>query len=290
MAETDAAAELASAQRRVRRRILWMLGGGAAAAVLAVGLLLVLYRPPPEVPDIERPFLWRVTGPSGTSYLFGTIHIGYAAGDLPRAVLAAQEAARTTVVESDLLSERTSQPRTAAGGRSRLEPDVWRQLADMTGVAEEELVTWESSQLVGAAIRSLVPRVEPMDRGLQRRARTLGKSLVYLDDRTLEGVMDEQAILTGLSAAVRSRAQFRAAMMSVIAGYATGREAGCAPDPGGGRFNLVADLNRTWSVKIEEQVRAGGAFVAIGCAHLVGPDSVIAHLRARGFRVERVEP
>ena len=286
----DATAELAVAQRRLRRRTLWILGTAAAAVALAIGAIVYANRPGPEIPDIEKPFLWRVEGASGPSYLFGTLHIGYSVGDLPRAVLAAQEAAPTTVVESDLLSELPSTQRTADQGRSRLAPDEWRELADMTGVPEEKLVTWDTSRLIGSVIRALAPRVEPMDRGLQQRARTLGKSLVFLEDRTLEGVMDERALLAGLTEAVRNRAQFRAALVSMVRRYATGEEDGCAADSAGLAGALVEDLNRTWTGKIEDELGRGGAFVAIGCAHLVGPRSVIARLRAHGLRVERVEP
>jgi hypothetical protein len=262
------------------------IGGAAVAVALVLGVIAVCNRPGPEVPDIARPYLWRVDAPAGTSYLFGTLHIGYAAGDLPRAVLAAQEGARTTVVESDLLSEQPPRLRPPDLGRVRLELDVWRQLAETTRVPEGELVTWDSSRLVGALIVALAPRVEPMDRGLQARAAKLGKEIVFLEDRSLEAVMDEQAMLSGLTLAVRHRAQFRAELLAIVRRYATGEEAGCAGDSLGG---LVADLNQSWKGAIEREVRRGRAFVAIGCGHLVGPDSIIAHLKSQGLTVRRVD-
>lgn len=288
MDETDAdpAAELAGAQRRLRRRMLWGIGGVAVAVALSVGVIAVCNRPGPEVPDIARPYLWRVDTPAGPSYLFGTLHIGYATGDLPRAVLAAQEGARTTVVESDLLTEQPPRLRPPDLGRVRLELDVWRQLAETTRVPEGELVTWDSSRLVGALIVALAPRVEPMDRGLQARAAKLGKEIVFLEDRPLEAFMDEHAMLSGLTLAVRHRAQFRAELLAMVRRYSTGEEAGCAGDSLGG---LVADLNQSWKAAIEREVRRGGAFVAIGCGHLVGPDSIVAHLKNQGLTVRRVD-
>lgn len=286
MTETDLAAELAGAQRRLRRRMLWMLGGAAALVALGVGAIAFCNRAGPEVPDIARPYLWRVDGPTGPSYLFGTVHIGYATGDLPRVVLAAQESAQTTIVESDLLSKRAERRVPAEEGRLRLEADVWRQLADMTGVAEDELVTWDSSRLVGASVLALAPRAEPMDRGLQARAGKLGKPILFLDDRSLDQVMNEQSILTGLTMAIRHRTQFRAELMAIVRGYSTGEEARCAS---GGLGGLVEGLNETWQATIEEQIKRGTVFVAVGCAHLVGPDSVTAHLRARGYQIRRVE-
>jgi uncharacterized protein len=285
--EADPAAELAGAQRRLRRRMLWILGSAAAITGLAVGAIAVCNRPGPEVPEIARPYLWRVEVPGGApSYLFGTLHIGYAVGDLPRAVLAAQAGARTTVIESDLLSEKPPRLRPATEGRARLEPGIWRQLAAVTGVAEEELVTWDSSRLVGVLIVRLAPRVVPMDRGLQARAVELDKPVVFLEERSLESIMNERELLSGLALAVTHRTQFRAELMTMIQRYATGEDSGCG---GAGLGGLVDDLNQSWRTAIEREVRQGGAFVAIGCSHLVGSGSIVEHLRNQGLQVRRVD-
>jgi uncharacterized protein YbaP (TraB family) len=52
---------------------------------------------------------------------------------------------------------------------------------------------------------------------------------------------------------------------------------------------VVEGLNRTWQVKIAEQIQRGTVFVAIGCSHLVGRDSVTEHLRSRGYKIQRVD-
>jgi uncharacterized protein YbaP (TraB family) len=50
---------------------------------------------------------------------------------------------------------------------------------------------------------------------------------------------------------------------------------------------LITDRNRRWTTQIEQMLEGRGKiFVAVGTAHLVGRDSVIAQLRARGHRVE----
>ena len=47
--------------------------------------------------------------------------------------------------------------------------------------------------------------------------------------------------------------------------------------------------NRRWLPAIEQAVRGGGAFVAVGCSHLIGDQGLVALLRARGLAVTRME-
>jgi len=51
---------------------------------------------------------------------------------------------------------------------------------------------------------------------------------------------------------------------------------------------LLVERNRNWLPKIEALfARPGRAFVVVGAAHLVGPDGLIAMLRAKGARVDQ---
>jgi len=289
----DPVAELAAAQRRQRRRAL--LVTGAIAAALVTGLAFLAWwttRPGPAVPPITRPWLWQVRAPDGArpSYLFGTIHIGYGVGDLPAAVRAAQDGARVTILESDLLDP--GAPRTAAAplprhrGRDRLGDAQWRRLAELVDLDEASLVEWDSSQLLGAALASQAPRIEPMDVGLQRRAVAAGQPLVFLETRQLEQVMDEAAILDGLEQVIAHPGLLRGELRRIIARYAAGADGGCR-DRSGPVGELTSGLDHDWVTAIAAEVERGGAFVAIGCGHLDGPDSVVEQLRARGFQVER---
>jgi uncharacterized protein YbaP (TraB family) len=52
---------------------------------------------------------------------------------------------------------------------------------------------------------------------------------------------------------------------------------------------LLVDRNRNWLPKIESLfARPGRTFVVVGAAHLVGPDGLLAMLRARGYGVEQM--
>jgi uncharacterized protein YbaP (TraB family) len=52
---------------------------------------------------------------------------------------------------------------------------------------------------------------------------------------------------------------------------------------------LLVDRNRAWLPKIDALfARSGRAFVVVGAAHLVGPDGLLALLKAKGYAVEQL--
>lgn len=53
---------------------------------------------------------------------------------------------------------------------------------------------------------------------------------------------------------------------------------------------LLRNRNANWVVKIEEMLKGKGVtFIAVGAGHLIGPDSVLAMLKAKGVESERVQ-
>lgn len=53
---------------------------------------------------------------------------------------------------------------------------------------------------------------------------------------------------------------------------------------------LLTNRNANWVVKIEDMLKGKGvSFMAVGAGHLIGPDSVIAMLDAKGIKAERVQ-
>ncbi len=53
---------------------------------------------------------------------------------------------------------------------------------------------------------------------------------------------------------------------------------------------LLVNRNANWVVKIEEMLKGSGTiFIAVGAGHLIGPDSVLAMLKAKGVGSERVQ-
>lgn len=53
---------------------------------------------------------------------------------------------------------------------------------------------------------------------------------------------------------------------------------------------LLTNRNANWVVEIENLLKGSGTtFIAVGAGHLIGPDSVIAMLDAKGIKAERVQ-
>ena len=64
-----------------------------------------------------------------------------------------------------------------------------------------------------------------------------------------------------------------------------------AKDEGGSFYDqLFTNRNRNWTAKIEEMLAGKGVtFIAVGAGHLVGEDSVIAMLAAKGIKADRYQ-
>lgn len=64
-----------------------------------------------------------------------------------------------------------------------------------------------------------------------------------------------------------------------------------AKDEGGSLYDqLFTNRNRNWTAKIEEMLAGKGVtFIAVGAGHLVGEDSVIAMLAAKGIKADRYQ-
>jgi uncharacterized protein YbaP (TraB family) len=53
---------------------------------------------------------------------------------------------------------------------------------------------------------------------------------------------------------------------------------------------LLKNRNANWVVKIQEMLKGKGTiFIAVGAGHLIGPDSVLAMLKAKGVKSERLQ-
>lgn len=294
---------------------------GVTLGLVAVGGAALAWRATrpasTALPPIARPLLWVVELDGTTSHLFGTLHLGYRLADLPPAVTAVQDRARVTIVEADLLrpATPTSARGPAAARPERLDDADWRALARRADRPVAELTTWDTSALVGLAITTTMPRIESMDRALQRRARDRGQPVVTLMEASaraanpgadpaepaepadpadapastdpaaavVTSAFDDPALLEDLKRVVRRPELLRRQLRANAIRYAAGADDACAAEAAG---ELVGGLNQAWAPVVEAELRRGGAFVAVGCAHLPG---LVAYLQLRGFTVRRAD-
>lgn len=288
-----------------------------AAASIAAALLLA--RSPAPAAAAGRDFLWKVTGKQGVVYLAGSIHM------MPQSFYPLQPAFESAFKDADLLVEeidlgeamspvagfallsRSMLP-TGQSLENVLSPatyaSVKRHLADL-GQPIEALkqfkpwylaVTFETFEFQKAGY-------DPgfgLDQHFYERAQADGKGVQGLETAEFQlslfdgmPMAQQDAMLADtikeLDTEVGNVAKIGSAWQN---GDAGALERLLMPDMQQDPVmykKLLTDRNRSWMPKIDELLtRRGHAFIVVGAAHLLGPDGLIALLRAKGYLVEQL--
>lgn len=278
--------------------------------VLLAALALFACGPKPQPAD---PALWRVEGPNGqTAWLFGTIHSAKSPLQWQTAkVRTALEGSDSVMVEvanladekevaatfarlarnegQPPLSQRIDPPRRPAlsallakGGYADGDfaaMDTWAAALTLAqaGAKEDEARNGVDRAVIAAAGNK--PVVE-----LEGAAKQLGlfDSLPEREQRDLLGAVVTEAAATDGDLAERWRQGDMAAIERET-------RKGLLADPEL-RAVLFVGRNRDWAGKIASAMREGNRpFVAVGAAHMAGPEGIPAMLAAKGYRVIRVE-
>lgn len=284
------------------RRALWL-------ALLGV-LALAGCKP---APTPARPALWEVTGPNGQrGWLFGTIHA------LPRpaawrspAIDTALAGADRIVVEIAAVSDGAAMQREFAAlahtpGQpplaSKLPPALRGKLAaELTAAGLDEsrfaeLETWAAALTLAQAGAKDLDSANGIDRAVVVLA---GKRpVVELEGtRAQLGIFDRlpEADQRDLLAAVvsdpdqDSDSPFAAWLKGDMAALERETHRGLLADPEL-RQALFTDRNLAWTDRIAAMLSAGQKpFVAVGGAHMAGPEGLPALLAARRYRVVRIQ-
>jgi len=279
---------------------------GLVFAVLALLLTGCGEKGPPA-----RPALWEISASEGIrGYLFGTIHtldedVAWRSEVFDRAF----HDADTLVVEAAGITDAKASER------------IWRRLAfspnlppltqrvapgdaaalkaalDKAGLKESAFAgteSWAAALTLAKALRQ--EDGEGIDIALLKNAK--GKQVTEL-----EGVMGQLAIFDRLAeedqsallaAVARSDPGEEARLATLwragdIDGIAAETHKGILADPDLREALLVA-RNRVWEGRIESLLEARRRpFVAVGAAHLAGPDGLPAMLAERGYTVRRIQ-
>ena len=285
-----------------------LLAGAAALLLAACG-----ETPPP--PPADNPLLWEIASADGQveGWLYGTIHA------LPDGVVWRKGAIEDVIGAADYLVLEVAdledsgaiQQSFAALAQSprlpalefRVDPaqrPVLAELAAETPYSPEEfrqIETWGAALILAQAIKTDADPANGVDRELQRlfadrrieefegaeRQFAIFDALAESDQRAvLSAVLDE--------ASEKSKSPSPAALW--LAGDVAALEAetaqGMLADPEVADALLVR-RNRDWVkrtlVLLGQQQRP---LIAVGAAHLVGPEGLVALLQASGFTVRRL--
>lgn len=265
--------------------------------------------------DADAPFLWQVQGPKATHFLLGSVHLlPEAAEELPGGIQDAYDAADGVVFETDIGALDQPQVQIAMLAAARSQQGLKAEIGEKMYA---ELV--KHSARIGMPVSACDPfrpwfcamTIEVFsyrkagfsgDNGIDKQiygwAHTDGKAL-----RWLEPPVAHIGLFTGMSDAL-SR-QFLASALDDNAANAGDDPAQLLRawrDNDVGAIEkldqqlkagypeiyqrLLSDRNRSWMPQLKRLLDGGEPqMVVVGAAHLVGPDGLVAQLRARGYKV-----
>jgi uncharacterized protein YbaP (TraB family) len=291
--------------------IAWIAFAAVAAGVVSA----------PRAEDrgpVTRHALWKIEDGRKPVYLLGSIHIlrrqNY---PLERPIEDAFDAARVVAFELDLDEARAAidkvkavdrpAPPARKSLRSQVSPATYRSVVrylDDAGYPNTIFDRLPAPVVAGALVQMELVRLGfdaqwGVDAYFYRRARKYGKTVVPLE------TVDEQAeVLAGLSArgndeivqaALQDAAGLRAMLRDLIRAWKGGEVEqlvhlvnGSFEDRPEVYQRVLVDRNARWVPKIEALMAGDApALVVVGTGHLVGSDSVVAMLEARGHTVRQ---
>lgn len=265
----------------------------------------------------DAPFLWQVQGPKTTHYLLGSVHLlPESVYPLPQALEQAYAQTTTLVLETDpaALAAPDTQLRMlndgiASGGLSaQIAPalhDRVREHARSAGLPPticDRFKPWFCALTLGV-IEFQRAGMDPgfgLDQHFYKRAMADARPIAWLEEpqAQLELFSGMSATMAGqfLSSALEDLARPELRPDALVKLWRDNDTAALAalidatreefPDT---HARLLVDRNRAWIESLVTRIDGPTAqLVVVGAAHLVGQDSVVALLRARGYAVNAV--
>ena len=269
------------------------------------------------------PALWKVSGTKpgqvGTAYMFGTIHI------LPDDVQWRTPALEAAIADSDRLvievlglddaqgASRIFSRLAVSPGQEKLDArikpslrDDLNRIIDAADIPERSLnrmETWAAAlSLASAQTRGLgLNSSGGVEKKLTAQFEQAGKPIEALE--TIEGQLGyfdrlpEAQQRQMLSSVVEESGDSQQAFEQLFNAWMTGdidqivtlTDTGILIDPKTREYLLVL-RNQDWAEQLDKRLqKPGTSFIAVGAAHLAGPDAVQATLAKRGYKVEKIQ-
>jgi len=299
-----------------------LLIAAAAGALALVSGCATAQQTTPSIAAAPEPALWVVRDADSKIYLYGTIHLRKAGASWggPAAERALGEAQEVwTEIDMDPAREGEMQGLVVKYGidtarplSSKVSPERWTQIQTaaagfgMPTANIEPMKPWLAS-LTFSILPMMKAGYDPnagVDRAIDRIARAGGKTM-----RAFETAEQQLQFFSTFSETAQVQMLYQA-LDDIDEGAATLAALEAAWEKGDDRAlanEMVAEMQReypelydvllkrrnaAWTDTLVKELQGSGVdFVAVGAAHLVGPDSVQAMLQARnisGVTIERV--
>lgn len=261
----------------------------------------------------SHPFLWKVEGGPHPSWLFGTIHSDDpTVSSIPATVTSALDGSQSFHPEIELspdvapaLMTKLFRP-DGPGLSAQLPPALWERTKKAGAtLGLPDMILDRLTPGTAALILSEPPPSDTdaiVDIQLYNRAKAH-----HLTVAALESLEEQLAIFEKLTS-TQSIAALKEALDEAEAGHPSEKKLFAAYASGDEQaivkaveeeFDsslesralagpLLYDRNVTMTSRLLAHLKTGGAFVAIGVGHLTGPKSVVALLRAKGWKITRV--
>ena len=257
------------------------------------------------------PFFWEVEKEGRVSYVLGTIHSSHPeVREIPDPVMEALTQSRVFLPELDLSYANIGRMTAAAfdfGGepwKERVPEGLYsraRSAADRIGLPEFMLRNLAFEMIpVFFALPPDEDFFQVMDVRLYREARERGIEIVALETieeqlavfQNLGDAIIIELIDEALDEAEQGYPQYR----RIVEAYASGRESAILKiieelkEQGDETYvtALLDRRNQTMTERALPSLEEGGAFIAVGLAHLPGPSGMIELLQAQGFTITRM--
>jgi uncharacterized protein YbaP (TraB family) len=279
-----------------------------------LGLLLVALLVTAVSADASPGCVWKVTGPTGgTLYLGGSVHALRSSDyPLPAAYNRAFDASERIVFEvepkalsgfGDALLKAGHYPK-GDSLKNHVDPrtyDYLRRIFALMKIPESKYSQcrpWLLVLLLDSP-QSGVSDELGVDEFLTRRAQANSKPAFGLEtarehSAVFSGLTDKQSeALLLINLIPQSGVGDRSSIMAAwrrgdVDALARMTRESFADFPAFG-VRIIGARNRNWMPKVEEYLRGGKTyFVVVGAAHLGGGDGLLALLRARGYRLEKL--
>ena len=267
----------------------------------------------PAIRGTAAPLLWRVEGPR-PSYLYGTVHssdprLKGMAPSVFKALDACQSFHPEVELSPDIAGQMAARLFNPAAPdlETCLPPPLWERVKVAgASLGLPELLLHRLSPGLAALLFAAPPEETDIsatvDGQLYEHSQARGLTIAALE------TVDEQLNLFDQLKPAQAQALLVESLDDFEAGHAqldrlldacvSGDEGRIAAEVEAEFKNpsvhelanpLLYQRNKVMAARAEVYLKRGGAFVAVGAAHLVGPRSMIALLRSRGFKITRVQ-